>query len=117
MYKITHIMIKAYIINRCNERIKVSQLLNRDVDLYEKAMLLKFNMQNVLSPRSICKYLLDNMDVLKDIITKAAPYSKNWKAYQNKLEQLEALREYAESYVSVGAVRQSIDCMVMRRGI
>ncbi len=115
--KITHTTIKAFITKRCNERIKASQMQNRELEKYERARELKFNMQNVVSPRSSCKYLLDNMDRLKDIIVKASPNSHGWTAYQNKLNELEAMREYAESYMKLGQVRESIDCMVMRRGI
>jgi hypothetical protein len=109
--------IKKFIIARCNERIKVCELMNSDLNKWEKARLLKYNMQNVCSPANICKYLIENRIAIEDIIVKSSTYSRAWTAYQHKLNSFVEMLEYAESYVSVGPMRKNIDCVIMRSAI
>ncbi|MEI6854298.1 MAG: hypothetical protein WCL06_15730 [Bacteroidota bacterium] len=114
--KITPTDVKTFIENRCKERIKASEMTNKHIDKWNRAMEMQFKLRNIFAPMLICRFLLENMDTLKDIIIVAAPYTRGHTAYVNKLAKLDDLTEFAHSYLMTGNTRASIDVVVMKNG-
>ena len=107
--------IKIFIQRRCNERIRATIFTNKNIEKFEKAQVLKFQLQNIFSTRLLCKFLLDNLADVTAVIIAVPDADKNGHtAYMNKLKRLKELEAFARNYTSNGIAMKSIDVVIMK---